>query len=117
MRVRYRLQPMNNPFKKFLPKHKQPETAMSASKDDKAPEVVEPISITKAQAAQVVTRAVPVLDDKGKQRIDKKDNPVTKQEAIKADEVLNHAVYEADDKVVVVTKSGEKLIAKLSKVK
>ncbi len=78
---------------------------------------VESISITKAQAAKVVSRTVPVLDDKGKQRIDKHDNPVTKQQAIGEDEVMSHAVYEAEDKVVVVTTSGEKLVGKLSKVK
>ena len=64
--------------------------------------------LTAAQAAKLVHRQVPVLDDKGQPELDKDDKPKMKKQAIKEDEVLNFADYE--DRVVVVTTSGEKLV-------
>jgi len=64
-------------------------------------------TMTKAQAVKLVHRVVPDLDDKGQSKLGKDDIPKTKKESIREADVLNFAEYE--DKVVVVTTSGEKL--------
>lgn len=57
--------------------------------------------LTAAEAAKLVCRDVPVLDDK------KQPTGKTKQVAVRADEVLSFRDY--GDVVVVVTKDGQKL--------
>ncbi len=63
--------------------------------------------LTAAEAAKLVHRMVAKLDDAGKPVTDKEGNIVGVPQRIKADEVMSFAEYE--DKVVVVTTSGEKL--------
>lgn len=65
------------------------------------------VKMTKADAAKLVHREVPVLDDKNQPKLDKDKNVIMKQQAIKEDEVMNFAEY--PDRVVVVTTAGEKL--------
>lgn len=65
--------------------------------------------MTKAQAAKLVKRTVPVLDDKNQPKTNKDGELITKQVAIKEEEVMSFADY--PDRVVVVTTSGEKLVA------
>lgn len=62
---------------------------------------------------QLVRRTVAKRDNAGNVIKDKDNNPVTELQPIKSDEVMDFAVY--DDHVVVVTKSGEKLSADLTK--
>ncbi len=57
--------------------------------------------MTAADAAKLVSREVPALDDKNQ------PTGKTKQVAVKADEVLSFRDY--GDYVVVVTKDGQKL--------
>ena len=65
--------------------------------------------MTKADAAKLVKRMVPVIDEEtGQLKRDKDGEIVTKAQAIKESEVLNFAEY--PDKVVVVTIAGEKLV-------
>ncbi len=66
-------------------------------------------ALTKAEAAKAVHRLVPVLDEKKKPKLNRDKEPVMKKESIKEDEVMNFAEYE--DRIVVVTTSGEKLVA------
>lgn len=63
--------------------------------------------MTKADAAKLVHRMIAKTDDAGNVIRDKEGNPVGKPGAVKADEVMDFAVYA--DKIVVVTTSGEKL--------
>ncbi len=65
-------------------------------------------AMTAAEAAKLVRRMVPKVVD-GKIVNDKEGNPVSVPQGIKEDEVMSFAEY--DDKVVVVTTSGEKLEA------
>lgn len=65
------------------------------------------IALTAAEAAKLVRRMVPKVDDKGQIVKDRDGNPVAAPQAIKADEVMSFADY--GDRVVVVTISGEKL--------
>ena len=65
--------------------------------------------MTAAEAAKLVRRMVAKTDDKGKIVKDRDGNPVSVPQAIKESEVMSFAEYE--DKVVVVTTSGEKLEA------
>jgi len=62
----------------------------------------EPVALTKEQAAKLVKREVPVIDEKTK-----KPSGKTKPVAVKADEVFDFKEY--DDHVVVVTVDGKKL--------
>lgn len=62
---------------------------------------------TKADAAKLVHRMVAKTDADGNVIRDKDGNPVPKEAPVKVDEVMDFAVY--DDKIVVVTTSGEKL--------
>jgi hypothetical protein len=66
------------------------------TKDDKTPK-----AMTLADAAKLVRRKVPVLGD------DKKPTGEFKEKALAEGEALSFREY--DDKVVVVTTSGEKL--------
>lgn len=63
--------------------------------------------LTEGDAADMVRRMVPKRDKDGQIVKDKEGNPVSVPEKISANEVMSFAEY--DDKVVVVTKSGEKL--------
>jgi hypothetical protein len=76
---------------------------MSADKNSE-----EKKTLTRAEAAKLVKRTVPVLDDDGQQKLNRNDEPVFKKVAIDEDEILNFADY--DDRVVVVTTQGEKLV-------
>jgi hypothetical protein len=72
-----------------------------------AAEASEP-KMTAADAAKLVKRLVPVLDDKKKVVTNEKTGEIkTKPVAIKEEEILNFADY--GDHVVVVTTNGEKL--------
>ena len=85
---------------------------MATQNDTKSQDKTDKVStkLTKADAAKMVKRTVPVLDDKNQPVIDEKTKkPKTKQVDVAADEVLNFAEYA--DRVVVVTTSGEKLSA------
>ena len=64
---------------------------------------------TAAEAAKLVRRMVPKLNDKGEIIRDKELNPIATPQAIKESEVMSFADY--GDRVVVVTTSGEKLEA------
>lgn len=64
--------------------------------------------MTAADAAKLVKRMVPKVDPKtGKVVLDEHNNPVAVEAPVSADEVMSFADY--GDRVVVVTKSGEKL--------
>lgn len=65
--------------------------------------------LTKADVAKLVRRTVAKVEN-GKVVLDKDKRPVVVPQAIREDEVLSFAEY--DDRVVVVTTSGEKLTAK-----
>ena len=65
-------------------------------------------TMTAAQAAKKVFRLVPVLDDKQRPKLDKDKNIITRKQAIKEEEVMSFADY--DDRIVVVTTAGEKLV-------
>ncbi len=65
-----------------------------------------PKPLTKEQAAKLVKRTVPVLDDKGKPVLDKDGNVKTKDVAITEKEVF--AFADKGDHVVVVTVDGQK---------
>ena len=65
--------------------------------------------MTAADAAKLVKRMVPKLDDKKQIIKDADGNPVGVPQAIKESEVMSFAEYE--DRVVVVTTHGEKLEA------
>lgn len=66
-----------------------------------------PGEYTAEDLVSFITRKVAKKDKEGKVVLDKDGNPETVDEAIKADEVMAQADYE--DRVVVVTTSGEKL--------
>ena len=70
--------------------------------DTPAAEKQEAPKLTKADAAKLVKREVPVIDDKTK-----KPTGTTKLVAVKEDEVFDFAEY--DDHVVVCTIDGQKL--------
>ncbi len=82
-------------------------TEQTKQQDQEQTSKNEPKPMTKAEAAKLVKRNVPKLDDKGKIEHDKDGNPKTREQAIKEDEVMSFADY--GDHVVVVTTSGEKL--------
>lgn len=63
--------------------------------------------LTAAEAAKLVHRMIPRTDEAGKIVRDKDGNPKAVPAAVKASEVMSFAEY--DDRVVVVTTSGEKL--------
>ncbi len=65
--------------------------------------------MTAAEAAKLVRRMVPKLNDKGEIVRDRDQNTVAVPQAIKGSEVMSFADY--GDRVVVVTTSGEKLEA------
>lgn len=67
--------------------------------------------MTAAEAAKLVRRMVPKLNDKSEIVRDRDGNPVAVPQGIKAEEVMSFADY--GDRVVVVTTSGEKLEAKI----
>ena len=79
------------------------ERAMS---DNKKPQEKKPLSL--AEVAKLVKRVVPVLDDEGQPKLNKNKEMITQEEAIEEKEILNFAEY--DDRIVVVTKQGEKLV-------
>lgn len=64
--------------------------------------------MTKAEAAKLVFRLVPDLDEKGKPKLDKDKNPLTKKQPITEADVMSFGDY--PDRVVVVTTAGEKLV-------
>lgn len=68
--------------------------------------------ITKQQAASLVYRESPKLDNDGKP-VMKDGEMVMDKVAVKPDEVLDYKVY--PDKVVVVTVDGKKLTGALKK--
>lgn len=74
--------------------------------EKKSPKEKPPIS--RAEVAKLVKRTVPVLDDDGQPKLNKKEEPITKKEAIEEEEILNFADY--PDRIVVVTTQGEKLV-------
>lgn len=65
--------------------------------------------MTAAQAAKLVRRMVPKLNEKNEIIRDREGNPIAVPQAIKDSEVMSFADY--GDRVVVVTTSGEKLEA------
>ncbi|MDY6979215.1 MAG: hypothetical protein SV201_05000 [Pseudomonadota bacterium] len=66
--------------------------------------------MTRADAAKLVKRTIPVLDDNKQPKFhEKTGEPITRDVAIKEEEVMSFAEY--PDRVVVVTTSGEKLVA------
>ncbi len=65
--------------------------------------------MTAAEAAKLVRRMVPKLNDKNEIVRDREGNPVAVPQAIKESEVMSFADY--GNRVVVVTTSGEKLEA------
>lgn len=75
--------------------------------DEKKPTA--PAKMTAAEAAKLVRRMVPKVDDKGQIVRDKDGNPVAVPQGVKAEEVMSFADY--GDHVVVVTIAGEKLHA------
>lgn len=62
--------------------------------------------MTRAEAVKLVKREVVVLDEKGKPKLDKNDEAMTKMVDIRESEVLDYKDY--GDYVVVVTKDGQK---------
>jgi len=64
--------------------------------------------MTKAEAANLVSRLVPVLDEKGQPKKDKDGNAVTRKQEVPEKDVMSFGDYE--DRVVVVTTHGEKLV-------
>jgi len=74
--------------------------------DNKKSQEKKPLS--PAEVAKMVKRVVPVLDDEGQPKLNKNKEMITQEEAIEEKEILNFAEY--DDRIVVVTKQGEKLV-------
>jgi hypothetical protein len=68
-------------------------------------------SITAAEAASLVHRMIAKVEQ-GRPVLDEHRNPVSVPQKIDAEEVMAFAEY--DDRVVVVTKSGEKLTCEKS---
>lgn len=71
-------------------------------------------ALTPKDVARFITRTVAKRDKEGKVVVDADKNPVPFDEPIKADEVMvgsegSPAIAEYEDRVVVVTTSGEKL--------
>jgi hypothetical protein len=64
--------------------------------------------MTKADAAKLVFRLVPVLDEKNQPKKDKEGNVITKRQEVPEKDVMSFGDYE--DRVVVVTTHGEKLV-------
>ena len=62
--------------------------------------------MTEADAAKLVYRLAPALDEKGQPRMDKDGKPTMKRAPIAENEVMSFGDYE--DRVVVVTKDGHK---------
>ncbi|MHC4109120.1 MAG: hypothetical protein ACYSTY_13655 [Planctomycetota bacterium] len=79
----------------------------AAPKTDKAGRNLK-TKLTAAAAAELVHRLLPVFDKDGRRKVDKDGNPVVEEVAVRADEVMSFAEY--DDRVVVVTIAGEKLV-------
>ena len=79
------------------------------NKDTVAEPAKQPKKMTAAEAAKLVRRMVPKLNDKGEIIRDKELNPISVPQAIKESDVMSFAEYE--DRVVVVTTHGEKLVA------
>ncbi len=67
-------------------------------------------SMNLSDVLKLVSRRVPVLKDR--KQIMKDGKPQFKEVSISEDEVMNHAVYE--DRVVVVTKDGQKFVGELA---
>lgn len=65
------------------------------------------VAMTAAEAAKLVAREVPAVDEAGKPVIGKDGKPKTTRIPVKTDEVL--AFADKGDHVVVVTKDGRKL--------
>ncbi len=89
-------------------KDKAAKTEKPAPQIDKQGRITN-TEMTAAEAAKLVRRMVPKLNDKGEIIRDKELNPVSVPQAIKESEVMSFADY--GDRVVVVTTSGEKLEA------
>ncbi len=87
------------------PKDKEPAAKTDPVKDARGR--ITNTAMTAADAAKLVRRMVPKVDDKGKIVKDREGNPVSVAQAIKESEVMSFADY--GDKVVVVTIGGEKL--------
>lgn len=73
-----------------------------------------PTTLTVAEAASLVFRMVAKTDAKGNVVLDDQKNPIPVPQAIKPEEIMigsdkNPAIAEYEDRVVVVTTSGEKL--------
>lgn len=84
------------------------KTEKPAAQADKQGRVTN-TAMTAADAAKLVRRMVPKLDDNGEILRDRDQNPVAVPQGIKESEVMSFADY--GDRVVVVTTSGEKLEA------
>ena len=93
---------------------KKSETQTDANEKKKEPTHdaqgrVTKTKLTKRDVAHMVRRMVPKRNKDGQIEKDKHGNPVAVAERIGVDDVMSFAEY--DDKVVVVTKAGEKLEA------
>ena len=71
-------------------------------------------AMSAAEAAKLIKRMVAKVDKDGKVVVDEKGNAVAVEQAIREDEIMigsdgSPAVAEYEDRVVVVTTSGEKL--------
>ena len=65
-------------------------------------------AMSRAEAAGLVYRLVPALDEKGQPKKAKDGNAVTRKQDVPEKDVMSFADY--GDRVVVVTTHGEKLV-------
>lgn len=88
----------------------QPEKKDTATKTEPVKDAkgrIANTAMTSADAAKLVKRMVPKVNDKGEIVKDRDGNPVSVSQAIKESDVMSFADY--GDRVVVVTTAGEKL--------
>lgn len=65
-------------------------------------------AMTRAEAAKLVVRMIPDLDENGKPKTNKAGEVIIRKQAINEAEVMSFSDYA--DRLVVVTTAGEKLV-------